>query len=32
MGDVIFLGLTALFFAMTYGLVATCERLMEDKR
>lgn len=31
MGDVIFLGLTLLFFAATYGLVMTCERLMEDQ-
>ena len=31
MGDIIYLGLTVLFFALTYSLVVTCERLMEDK-
>jgi hypothetical protein len=31
MNDLIYIGLTALFFALTYGLIVVCERLMEDK-
>ena len=31
MNDLIYLGLTVLFFALTYGLIVVCERLMEDK-
>ena len=31
MGDLIFVALTLLFFAVTYGLVVVCGRLMEDK-
>jgi hypothetical protein len=31
MNDLIYLGLTLLFFAATYGLILVCERLMEDK-
>lgn len=31
MADFVFIGLTLLFFAVTYGLIAACERLMEDK-
>jgi hypothetical protein len=31
MGDLIFIGLTLLFFAATYGLIVACERLMEAK-
>ena len=31
MGDLIYLGLTVLFFALTYGFIVVCERLMEDK-
>jgi len=31
MKDLIYLGLTLLFFAMTYGFIVICERLMEDK-
>jgi hypothetical protein len=31
MNDVIYIGLTVLFFALTYGLIVVCERLMEDK-
>ena len=30
MNDLIYIGLTLLFFALTYGLIAVCERLMED--
>jgi hypothetical protein len=30
-GDLIYLGLTLLFFITTYGLIVVCERLMEDK-
>jgi hypothetical protein len=29
--DLIYVGLTVLFFALTYGLIVVCERLMEDK-
>jgi hypothetical protein len=31
MNDILFLGLTVLFFALTYGFILICERLMEDK-
>jgi hypothetical protein len=31
MNDLLYIGLTVLFFALTYGLIAVCERLMEDK-
>jgi hypothetical protein len=31
MNDLLFLGLTVLFFALTYGFIVVCERLMEDK-
>ncbi len=31
MDDLLYLGLTVLFFALTYGLIVVCERLMEDK-
>ena len=31
MADLIYIGLTLLFFALTYGLIVVCERLMEDK-
>jgi hypothetical protein len=31
MSDLIYIGLTALFFALTVGLIKVCERLMEDK-
>jgi hypothetical protein len=31
MNDVLYVGLTILFFALTYGFIAVCERLMEDK-
>jgi len=31
MNDLIYIGLTVLFFALTYGLIAVCEQLMEDK-
>jgi hypothetical protein len=31
MNDLLYLGLTLLFFALTYGLILVCERLMEDK-
>lgn len=30
MNDLLYLGLTLLFFALTFGLVRVCERLMED--
>jgi hypothetical protein len=31
MNDLLYIGLTVLFFALTYGLIVVCERLMEDK-
>lgn len=31
MSDLVFLGLTVLFFVATYGLIVACERLMEEK-
>jgi hypothetical protein len=31
MNDLLYLGLTVVFFALTYGLIVVCERLMEDK-
>jgi hypothetical protein len=31
MADLIYIGLTLLFFALTYGFIKVCERLMEDK-
>lgn len=31
MADFIFIGLTVLFFALTFGFIKVCERLMEDK-
>ena len=31
MNDLIYIGLTVLFFALTFGLIKVCERLMEDK-
>jgi len=29
--DLLYVGLTLLFFTLTYGLITVCERLMEDK-
>ena len=31
MNDLLFIGLTILFLALTLGLVKVCERLMENK-
>jgi hypothetical protein len=31
MNDLIYIGLTILFFLLTYGLIVVCERLMEQK-
>jgi hypothetical protein len=31
MNDLLYIGLTLLFFALTYGFIVICERLMEDK-
>lgn len=31
MNDLLYIGLTVLFFALTYGLIVVCERLMEQK-
>jgi len=32
MADFIYVGLTLLFFGLTYGFIVVCERLMKDKR
>ena len=31
MNDILFVGLTLLFFALIFGLLAICDRLMENK-
>lgn len=31
MNDLLYIGLTLLFFWLTLGLIRVCERLMEDK-
>jgi len=31
MNDLLYLGLTVLFFTLTIGLIKVCEQLMEDK-
>jgi len=31
MADLIYVGLTILFFALTYGFIKICEKLMEEK-
>lgn len=31
MNDLLYLGLNVLFFALTYGFITVCERLMADK-
>jgi len=31
MNDLLYIGLTIFFFALTYGLIVVCARLMEDK-
>lgn len=31
MNDLIYVGLTVLFFVLTYGFVTVCKRLMEEK-
>ncbi len=31
MNDLVYIGLTILFFALTLGLIKICENLMEDK-
>lgn len=32
MNDLIYVGLSVLFLALTYGLIVVCERLMENKQ
>jgi hypothetical protein len=32
MNDLLYLGLTVLFFALTYGFIVICERLMEQNK
>lgn len=31
MNDLLYIGLTLVFFALTYGFIVVCERLMADK-
>ncbi len=31
MSDLLYIGLTLLFLALTYGFIVVCERLMENK-
>lgn len=31
MNDILFIGLTLLFFALTFGLLVICDNLMENK-
>jgi hypothetical protein len=31
MNDLLYVGLTVLFFALTYGFIVVCDRLMENK-
>jgi hypothetical protein len=31
MSDLIYVGLTLLFLALSYGFIVACEKLMEDK-
>ncbi len=31
MSDLLYVGLTLLFLALSYGFIALCERMMEDK-
>ncbi|MGZ9166734.1 MAG: potassium ABC transporter ATPase [Anaerolineales bacterium] len=31
MNDLLYVGLTVLFFLLTYGLIVVCERLMEGQ-
>ena len=31
MNDLLYVGLTLVFLALTYGLIVLCERLMEEK-
>jgi hypothetical protein len=31
MSDLIYIGLTVLFLALTYGFIVICEQLMEEK-
>ncbi len=31
MNDVIYIGLTLLFLALSWGFIALCDRMMEDK-
>jgi len=32
MNDLLYLGLTILFFALTYGFIVVCDRLMEENK
>ncbi len=32
MNDLLYVGLTILFFVLTYGFIVVCERLMEEKK
>lgn len=32
MADLIYIGLTVLFFVLSYGFIVACERLMEENK
>lgn len=32
MNDLLYIGLSLVFFALTYGFIVVCERLMEEKK
>ena len=32
MSDLLYIGLTVLFFALTYGFIVVCDRLMEENK
>jgi len=32
MNDLLYIGLTVLFFVLTYGFIIVCERLMEETK
>ncbi len=32
MADLIYIGLTFIFFALTYGFIVVCEQLMEENK
>ncbi len=32
MNDLLYIGLTVIFFLLTYGFILACEKLMEEKK